>query len=284
MNPNFRKLNELFADCEEVTASTKFALALLRDGKAPQSRSIADGLPGLKQIAVDDTKWAYKMSQSQLHAFDRVVTCNTGMSLVWGPPGTGKTHWVASTMLYMMIAAQVAGKPFRVLVTAQNHHAIQTTLRSFSKLRASRPEDPDNSVVSLMKISRQDNTDSTSIGPDCLSITSQKELRNALRKLTGAKSMVLGSTVWNLRKYAEFANRSVTFDVIVVDEASQMPTTEAFLALMQVSANPGCQVILVSSLATGFFTPVCLRSVMCCRRRKRSRQRRAVSVKQEALL
>ena len=55
------------------------------------------------------------------------------VTAVWGPPGTGKTHFLASPILGLAAAHATAGLPFRVLVTAFTHAAIENLLR---KIRA----------------------------------------------------------------------------------------------------------------------------------------------------
>ncbi len=58
------------------------------------------------------------------------------LTLVWGPPGTGKTHTVAHTLLALALAAQQEGRALRVLVTAQSHHAIANVLRAVARRAA----------------------------------------------------------------------------------------------------------------------------------------------------
>ena len=58
------------------------------------------------------------------------------VTAVWGPPGTGKTHFLASTILGLAAAHARAGQPFRVLVTAFTHAAIENLLRKIAQLAA----------------------------------------------------------------------------------------------------------------------------------------------------
>lgn len=54
---------------------------------------------------------------------------------VWGPPGTGKTHFLAAMILGLPEAHALAGKPFRVLVTAFTHAAIENVLQMIAELQ-----------------------------------------------------------------------------------------------------------------------------------------------------
>src|SRR5262249_36276660 len=56
---------------------------------------------------------------------------------VWGPPGTGKTHFLAAAILGLAEAYASVGKTFRVLVTAFTHAAIQNVLRKLDELKRS---------------------------------------------------------------------------------------------------------------------------------------------------
>ena len=71
------------------------------------------------------------MTASQAEAYRAI--CQRRVVPVWGPPGTGKTHFLASMILGLAAAHARAGRPFRVLVTAFTHAAIENLLR---KVRA----------------------------------------------------------------------------------------------------------------------------------------------------
>ena len=68
---------------------------------------------------------------SQREAFQAI--CTQKVTAVWGPPGTGKTHFLASTILALDSAHAKSGQPFRVLVTAFTHAAIENLLRKIAE-------------------------------------------------------------------------------------------------------------------------------------------------------
>jgi DNA replication ATP-dependent helicase Dna2 len=47
------------------------------------------------------------------------------LTLVWGPPGTGKTHFLAHARVYLAEAYWQAGDVLRIGVTAFTHAAIE---------------------------------------------------------------------------------------------------------------------------------------------------------------
>jgi len=53
--------------------------------------------------------------------------------LVQGPPGTGKSHTLGWAILYRLLNAAVARRPFRAAVTCKTHNAIAIVLESLAK-------------------------------------------------------------------------------------------------------------------------------------------------------
>ncbi|MEA3510779.1 MAG: AAA domain-containing protein, partial [Actinomycetota bacterium] len=76
------------------------------------------------------TAQTHGLTPSQYDALADVVSHD--VQIVWGPPGTGKTHFLAITVLSLLEAHRQAGQPFRVLLTAFTHTAIDNLL---SKIR-----------------------------------------------------------------------------------------------------------------------------------------------------
>ncbi|HLM69094.1 MAG TPA: AAA domain-containing protein, partial [Longimicrobium sp.] len=60
-------------------------------------------------------------------AFEQAV------SVVWGPPGTGKTYLLAWTLIGLAAAAKRADRPLRILVSAATHRAIVNVLARIAR-------------------------------------------------------------------------------------------------------------------------------------------------------
>ncbi|HYE58342.1 MAG TPA: AAA domain-containing protein, partial [Rhodothermales bacterium] len=189
------------------------------------------------------------LNEGQRRAYDRSFLAPLG--LVWGPPGTGKSHALAHFLLARALAARAAGVPQRLLVTAFTHHAIVNVLARTARLAKLYGLDDD--VVRFAKV-----LSSTGHAADAglplhvhkvaATPRGRENLLHDLEHTTGA--LVVGATVWGATALADTwrdANRPTApegeaadvppepavaplFDGVLVDEASQMKLPDALLA------------------------------------------------------
>ena len=102
------------------TGETRFEELVSRPGEAMRP---IDAPRQLRETALAYAA-ANGMTASQLRAFEQVLDYD--LQLVWGPPGTGKTHFLALAILCLSEAHRTAGLPFRVLVTAPSRSSCAT--------------------------------------------------------------------------------------------------------------------------------------------------------------
>ena len=178
--------------------------------KSPERAAGVVELPAA--IAKREAWWAGRMSltPSQRAAFD--VARTRKLSLVWGPPGTGKTRFLVAAIAAMVESHARAGRPFRVLVSAFTHAAIEHLLRGLvaelTKLEA---------TATVAKIGGWQRGDVPS------GIQQWDPKRLAHLDVEGC--VVVGATVYKLIK------DTPEFDLVVIDEASQMRLAEGALPL-----------------------------------------------------
>jgi len=183
-------------------------LRCLRD-PAEASKPLA--LPKRVQRLAGDEAAIFHLTESQTDAFREI--CQRRVVPVWGPPGTGKTHFLAAVVLALASAHARTNKPFRVLATAFTHAAIENLLRKIASLReALGPACP----VSIGKAKYWQGEDTAAI-----EIVDEACLGEWLDEHPQA---VIGATAYSsLKKYDELP----PFDLVVIDEASQVRVPEA---------------------------------------------------------
>jgi DNA replication ATP-dependent helicase Dna2 len=73
------------------------------------------------------------LTASQRKAFQQFL--NYTLTLVWGPPGTGKTHFITTAVLLLSKIYQQRGKTLKILVSGFTHAAIKNCLVKIEQLK-----------------------------------------------------------------------------------------------------------------------------------------------------
>ncbi len=179
--------------------------------------------PAIRRRAMELAR-KHGMTASQLAAFEGIL--DNGLRLVWGPPGTGKTHFVALSILCLAEAHRAAGKGFRTLLTAFTHAAIDNALRKAADLQESR-----RIVVGDFPIRKLDDT--RLAGMEGVQGIPSKVGKTGWRWSDSEPVSLYGGTVWKIRK-GDGADRA---DLVVVDEGSQLRVPEASMVLGGLNAT-----------------------------------------------
>lgn len=151
---------------------------------------------------------------SQREAYQAIA--RQRVTAVWGPPGTGKTHFLASTILALADAHRRAGLPFRVLVNASTHAAIENLLR---KIAEHQQQSKEKDRLALGKAKYWQGTTAFA------EVVAEDELADWLDLHDHA---VLGATPYSCLKKQEELQ---AFDLVVIDEASQVRVPESAIAV-----------------------------------------------------
>jgi DNA replication ATP-dependent helicase Dna2 len=175
-------------------------------------------------------------------AFEQTV------SVIWGPPGTGKTYLLAWMLLGLAAAGRHADQPMRILVTAGTHRAIVNVLVRLAREMEDAGLSSLLTAVKLEARGSEADRDLDGLGVDLVPDARLPGLLAACEASRG--TVVVGSTVWSLWKQMRAMNGGEDdappvrplFDVVVLDEASQIKVPEALVALS--SLRRGGRVIL----------------------------------------
>ncbi len=158
--------------------------------------------------------------------------------LVQGPPGTGKSHTLGWAVLARMYAARALGGTLRVAVSCQTHNAVNIVLQSIAgklaRLEGTAAE-PLLADLRLYKTGGDENEGNTGLGVEPLEPWEQRHRLSAILK---GPLVVIGGTPGGLHKLMkqQTKNRPESlweeklFDLVILDEASQMNLPQALLA------------------------------------------------------
>jgi hypothetical protein len=170
------------------------------------------------------------------HYLDRVL-------VVQGPPGTGKSYTLGAAILARALAFETAARPLRIAVTARTHAATSIILESvasrLAELREMHGADARLAPLDPLRIIKicNDLTETVPAGVEAIRAAGSADQTAHAQwdQLLHEPMVVIGGTpggLYNLVKRGggEIDWSAEIFDLVVVDEASQMGIAEALTA------------------------------------------------------
>lgn len=214
-------------------AETPAARVLWAPGVLQQQAVLASATAG---ALADAARARHSLNMSQRDAI--AYALERQLSVIWGPPGTGKTNTLAA-MLHAMTAHAVASNtPLRVLVTGPTYKAVEEVMHRAAKFLSN---DPNARCAMYVGYSRgralgtAPQGIASHITYDAMVFeTGNAEWQDCTRLLAGNSGVtIVGCQVMHGRQFAKELGRSAlhpVFDVVVVDESSQVPVAKSLAA------------------------------------------------------
>ncbi|CCO32890.1 RNA-dependent RNA polymerase 2 Short=AtRDRP2 [Rhizoctonia solani AG-1 IB] len=231
LRPNYSTaLHHLITGYEGIysTAPTTSEESELESDSGDEAEEVSE--EPIKDWTIDEVgiNWD-RFNESQKSA---ILSISHPLSLVWGPPGTGKTT-VVVTMLRLLLRSMPSGS--KILMTASTHNAVDNVLGRFIK------ENDQHNLIAKDQLLRVA-TDINKVHPSLRAYTmdaaiggSMVDNRNLIKK---AEKRVRDSTI----VFTTCAGaglgvlRRFKFQIVLVDEASQITEAAALIPIVK-----GCQ-------------------------------------------
>lgn len=162
------------------------------------------------------------------HAIEKALT------VIWGPPGTGKTKTLSAMLHAMSVHAVTISKPLRVLVTGPTYKAVEEVMRRTAEMISADSNAPCSMYMgySMGRTGPVPTGLAAHVAYKRFTFDSaDSELKSCLTQLQSQSgATIIGCQVRQGRQFAKrIAKLSLhqIFDVIVIDESSQVPVSHA---------------------------------------------------------
>lgn len=153
---------------------------------------------------------------------------NSPLSCLWGPPGTGKTE----TIVEIICALQASFKEARILVTAPTHNAVDNAMRRYISRLSSSPLAKDSYPLRVSTEVRKVAEDLRTYTCDAMvgqeiyaNRAALDQARERVQRCGIVFTTCIGSGLGLLR--------SQSFDIVIVDEASQQTEAASLVPLVK---------------------------------------------------
>lgn len=200
-------------------------------------------LEALETFAVPqlEASQQYPLREAQVAAWRGLAEARAG--LILGPPGTGKTHLLAWLIVGYIQARRARGLTARVFVSAFTRNAIGHLLDSVGNLA-------DAHTSGLFDVRYIGNAPPAGLGASILhqGNLGDKAADLVVADLKAADAVVMGGSIWSLtrltarRAAGGDGHTAELFDLVCIDEASQMVITHGLMAMA--GLRPGGRVVV----------------------------------------
>lgn len=198
------------------------------------------------------------LNLSQWNAWEEALSKR--FSIIWGPPGTGKSRTLQAIVLGIIQDAVLNQKPLRLLITANTNTALDNVIlkveRELSKMYDTLPLEIYRVFGSYQSVPEYINKKHPNLIPIKIENKPSNELRNLLKVLNKPQKIsIVGCLPQQLHNLSKNTIRNFKdlkigqiekiilqewFDFVVLDEASQIEISTTSLVFSKISSQGGC--------------------------------------------
>lgn len=177
----------------------------------------------------------------QWAAWERALTGR--LTLVWGPPGTGKSRTLWTIIVGAVLEAIQNDRPLRILICAPTYNALDNVL--LDAHRHLPPLVPDGASVTVSRMRSVYRSADSHVpadidlllnryqpSPEVLALRQELEQQNGINVVAATPEQT-----FNFLAAGDASPQQPLFDLVVLDEASQLDVAHAILPLAAVAAN-----------------------------------------------
>lgn len=174
-------------------------------------------------------------SQEEAAAF----AIERGLTLIWGPPGTGKTKTLAAIIHGMARQAAATNQPLRVLVTGPTYKAVEEVMERAARNMGLDANAPGSLYMGYSASRAAGKVPTGLAGHVSYNIMDFDQAKQPMQNCIAALALGSGVTIAGCHisqarrfpKYVADAAVAQVFDVVVIDESSQVQVSRALAAL-----------------------------------------------------
>ncbi|UYZ60206.1 DEAD/DEAH box helicase [Hymenobacter latericus] len=191
---------------------------------------------------------SYALDPSQQQAIEAVA--QQRLSLVWGPPGTGKTSTLVAYLLAVIEEANRSHRPRNILLTGPNYRAVEVLAHKLLKELNQLPALPADLFVVYSRsrpVAPLPEPGAAHLTAAAVRLTDPATDPELRLSFFGPDVSIFATSAHNARKLAHVltnGNDSLpeAFDLLILDESSQVPLELAFMPLA--TLKPAAEVLI----------------------------------------
>jgi len=184
-------------------------------------------------------------NDSQVDAINRALTRR--LTLLWGPPGTGKSATAVAMIVGLIAEASIRRVPIRIAITGPTWVAIDNVMAELPQALRTAGFDGQIGLTRLMS----DRSSPASVDPRLHDVIVTPAENNEPTQLVirdlraGARSSIVAGTANQLAQLAKMGGGGTQefFDFMLIDEASQMDVAHAMVAFTTLAEGASVTVV-----------------------------------------